>query len=379
MTITDARAPTLLVHIGPHKTGSTSFQAFLVTHANILSRENFENPYRRGTKEAAKLAWALANSSAVALNGEEIKNYWVQCLTSAYARKKNLILSSEVFDSFSIENWLGFANLAEGFDIHIVMVYRDTASWLSSQYQEMLWQSKGEEKMSFAEYIVHARNTYVSVPDIASNVKGLFGTDHVHIVDYNGMLAAGDSLEVAVFCNMFPAWFRITCSSVRRSSRSIAHSNPHRSVLLEQALHLAVKYNHTSISNYHTLMLQLGAHPDKLPAFPRLCLQEEQVRQIWKFTKDIDRRLRSEWGSTVLYNNLTATVQLLAHDFHFPSVSSDTPFKDVILSDKWCDLDVAAFEKSTAMLQWMKGLKVTAPGTLVVPNRTFVRTAGSIS
>jgi hypothetical protein len=150
----DARAarslPLALVHVGPHKMGSTALQTAIATYKDALGKDGFEVPaVQSGRQRLAAAAMSLRCKAGAARVGNatvdrfpcplecgdpEVKDGWrdlQKTLTSARQTRRSIILSAEDLDlpETNIEDLAG--NLHD-FNMTTVVMYRPFNEWMVS-------------------------------------------------------------------------------------------------------------------------------------------------------------------------------------------------------------------------------------------------------
>lgn len=170
----------IILHIGPHKTGSTYIQKTLYQNRNLLLKNNILYPdewiVQYGHHEAAE----LENADAVI---EGIK----EKISSKGVR--NIILSSENFDRWSqndVESFVKNLNI----DLTIVYFYRDPLSKLYSHWQEEV---KFGSSSNYSEYLLEQLldpiNSIVLNPSkTLKNWANVLGEENIEIFDYDELL-----------------------------------------------------------------------------------------------------------------------------------------------------------------------------------------------
>jgi len=252
-----ARRPRAYVHIGPHKTASTSIQYYFCNRrAEHAEAFNLTMPLPEGctATECVKyfaasaiisewikaLACANANSypcpnpnpnpdlnpsslqalqqaeyspqipsAAVELDaGKNIWDRWAQCelggmeggsiarLRQSLAQSQGDVwISSEEFDGVSPWQVRYLADILSGYDVQIIMFYRSKLDHLMTTYVEL---NKGREVMqTLPKFLALDDNVHVGL-----RLRGLveaygdaFGYGNVHVISFEGAMAAGLSVE----------------------------------------------------------------------------------------------------------------------------------------------------------------------------------------
>ena len=153
--------PRAIVHVGPHKVGSTSLQAALQQHRDGFARDNFDllpdrlkSGFFDGPKSGANVANCLSGKPRGATNCTRVLDQLGHFLDHARRAKRGVILSSEEFDRPDVD-MPALATALRGFDTTIVVMHRPYFEWLQSYYSE-LHPSLSLEEFASADRIVGA-------------------------------------------------------------------------------------------------------------------------------------------------------------------------------------------------------------------------------
>ena len=153
--------PRAIVHVGPHKVGSTSLQAALQQHRDEFARDNFdllpdrfESGFFDGPKSGANVANCLSGKPRGATNCTRVLDQLGRFLDHARRAKRGVILSSEEFDRPDMD-MPALATALRGFETTIVVMHRPYFEWLQSYYSE-LHPSMSLEEFASADRIVGA-------------------------------------------------------------------------------------------------------------------------------------------------------------------------------------------------------------------------------
>ena len=175
LTVVALRA---IVHVGPHKVGSTSLQATLEKGREALQRENFllcPNHFPGGNwvgqKGCANVAFCLSGRSPRGINCSLVLRHFVQFLEVARQEGRGVVLSSEEFDHPAMNTSL-LATALNAFDTKIVIFHRPFFEWIQSMYAEfrprltledfaaksLLNAAAGRDRSSLSVYSRYARH-----------------------------------------------------------------------------------------------------------------------------------------------------------------------------------------------------------------------------
>jgi len=146
----DSASGNVILHIGPHKTGSTAIQSALVQdeYRGSLFDDKYIQLFERG--DINKLGFEMKNVLRKCLKGKCMKEVKQQ-IKRAKNHDLNLIISSEQFDYYrpikELKNFFMDFN-----SIQILVVYRRFFEWIVSWYAQCKrtrwgeWSSRGRDK-----------------------------------------------------------------------------------------------------------------------------------------------------------------------------------------------------------------------------------------
>ena len=152
-----ASMPRAIVHVGPHKTGSTSLQTTLVRErATLLAQDNFAtlpDSIPGGnfgkSKAGANVAFCLRDQATTCCNCTRVLHYFEEFLEDARRARRGIILSSEEFDKPRVAEKL--AATLRGFESTIVIVHRPYFDWVRSLYTQ--WRRRLRPPMTLSEFV----------------------------------------------------------------------------------------------------------------------------------------------------------------------------------------------------------------------------------
>ena len=150
-----------IIHVGPHKTGTSAFQVTLLSMRNVLEASDsfsvFDAParvsgldehqvqertnagfrFRMGAKYAANVAFYL--TSLESRNFSHHSKVWTEFkhyLDAASKDQRHVVVSSEAFDYPSVNIPLLKGALSAFMRTRIIIVYRPYVSWLVSKWSQ---------------------------------------------------------------------------------------------------------------------------------------------------------------------------------------------------------------------------------------------------
>jgi hypothetical protein len=183
----------IVLHVGPHKTGSTYLQYRLHRARPALAAQGWEYPdYGIIQFSQQRLYFWLAGNLA---NAGGVTTDTFQALL---AKHSQLILSSEDFIYLSGESLQKLRSLLDGFQIRVILYVRSPVDLWPSHWQELI---RHGWDVTLLEYIAaHAGWTSTFATEImdpfvqAKKFNSVFGTDAVRIFCYDNILEDGGDI-----------------------------------------------------------------------------------------------------------------------------------------------------------------------------------------
>ncbi|MBI1172716.1 hypothetical protein GC209_15070 [bacterium] len=166
---------TLYLHVGVHRTGTTSTQRFLRESFNVLLKKGYLFPFRvkRHDRQIRRL-----------VSGEQSMAEFIQDLQmradSHPLPIHSIVLSDE--DMSLIEDFSLFAPLKEAFDVKVVVALRRQDLWLESWYlQNVKWQWNPQlAHLTFAEFFERRADFFwVDYAKRLAHYEAIFGEGSV--------------------------------------------------------------------------------------------------------------------------------------------------------------------------------------------------------
>ena len=126
----------IIIHIGPHKTGTTAIQTHLLR--NFAARKQNEywypNPGQWGPGHA-ELAWALVGLNSIQQSSEEIISITKTAEDSGVC---GILLSSEEFSRAYPDKIGALASALSDHDVHLIVTLNSVARRAVSEWQELV-------------------------------------------------------------------------------------------------------------------------------------------------------------------------------------------------------------------------------------------------
>jgi hypothetical protein len=191
----------LVLHAGPHKTGSTYLQYRLTKARGALQEQNWEYP-KYGIlqfNQQRVYAW-LAGDTATAGDVDEAS------FKELLANHARLILSSEDFVNLPRSTLLKLKALLKGFEIQIVLYVRTPVDLWPSHWQELIRHGRD---ITLLEYLgaqagwnnimpAGAMNPYAQAIKFAN----VFGKESLRIFCYDNMMREGADIFAHFWSNI---------------------------------------------------------------------------------------------------------------------------------------------------------------------------------
>ena len=202
----------LIIHIGTHKTGTTSIQSFLYKQRNFLQKNGvfYSSLVSSNINAGHHFVCQAINHNQITLKNQTKNSPKVKKLLNQInsSECKVAIISSELFSILCPE--LVKETFAE-FDCHIICILRRQDDFVESMYRELKKSSylSGNEN-DFIEHLAKEQEL-LFFSDGSRNLKGIlpfyydcfldkwkqvFGFDKISVYPYDDPIGNGDSLQV---------------------------------------------------------------------------------------------------------------------------------------------------------------------------------------
>jgi hypothetical protein len=223
---------TLYVHVGLHKTGTSSVQAFFDAHRDHWRGHGLLYPLT-GIVPAYpghhNLAWELAGDRRF----DSRRGTWAALFSELKTFEGNALLSSEDFESSLAypSRWKILKDRAQrsGYDLRLIMFLRDQASYIESLYLQNLVLGCGEcfsndleECLKHGELRKRDWRFHFDYLNLITSLKKVFASDQLMVRDYE---PDGSGNAIDAVCEA------IQVSPSIRSGLAQSHKNPRRGVL----------------------------------------------------------------------------------------------------------------------------------------------------
>jgi len=138
----------VFLHIGRHKTGTSSIQNFFASNQDLIGDYNYLYPKTGFTGVAHhELAYCLSKKITDLSSGSSIVDEIDLCqqlLSEINETQKNIIISSEAIQNTNPEL---FGDLLKNKDVHILIYLRNQQDYLASAYAQKVWATRYTESI----------------------------------------------------------------------------------------------------------------------------------------------------------------------------------------------------------------------------------------
>lgn len=313
--------PKCLLFIGPHKTGTTTLQAFFDQNQGLLEEAGY---HWVNTGDVKPAAGGYSLHYPLAVTYQWPFGYFdahVKALKADIARcrqeKRNIILSAEDFSTVNDEQIGALQQTLEGFEVTVVFVYRAWVTKVLSHYNQYAKEQNIQE-VSFRDWLFQVMaGTKWHVPDRVNDFSGMlrtytaaFGVDRLVVLDYYGMLAQRERADLAVMCGIATPINRKVCDEVRSRVQE-GRYNPSQPILWNQFAALLSEFA------FHYRRVTLSGDGRRLALFnkrgvlrqlvkQKLPLVQSDVLYLKQYSLWVDDYLRATYAANFRYGNRTA-------------------------------------------------------------------------
>jgi hypothetical protein len=191
--------PNYVVHVGPHKTGSSYLQWSFLKYRNELLARGICYPDDWGTINAH--AWLVDRLQAGDVG--QLAADFDRLSRSGY---ETVLLSSEGLSGLNPEQIGRLRDMLGGAEASIVFYCRRWSDILFSTWREMVKQGRVETFPEFlARVMLNPRAPAINFGVVLARFAEVFGVDRLRLVSFNEVLERQDDLFVH-FCRSFLNW-----------------------------------------------------------------------------------------------------------------------------------------------------------------------------
>lgn len=173
---------TVYIHIGQHKTGTSSIQKFLTINREKLYDLGFLYTNLFELTASHHIAWMLGFGGKEITNIEKsaTKDIIYKIIEDCNQKRKNIIISSEHFSSnITIDKLLLLKNLFKDLNIKIICYLRRQDLYAESFYNQLI---KNGNSFDFNSYL---QNATLDWNIFLNNYEQVFGKENMLVFPYN--------------------------------------------------------------------------------------------------------------------------------------------------------------------------------------------------
>ena len=311
-----------MIHVGPHKTGSTHVQSSLLSLDDLIERRTNHKmqPWGLGTnhKMQSFFSFELQNLEVTAFRYlNQLKNF----LHNAHKQHHNVLISSEELCSIPLDGASYLRNMVHNFQAKIVIIFRDSLSRALSNYRQTYPWSSFSDKGPMSDFgtfvqieLESIRNYYSYILDMYARE---FGVESLVIIDYDGAIAAKKDLVYIILCEIC----KILCQDLSQGlspllkrehikmiddnradshiSLSLAGVISEIRVSIQKKKCMIPVFSHDKVT--HFILSMIGKHtlPSKTKNLSTIFHNETLIS---------DDIIRKEYNNQMLYNNRNASI-----------------------------------------------------------------------
>jgi len=247
---------------------------------------------------------------------------------------EGIIISAEALADQPIDNIHKLSHSLSGFNVTIIMYYREWSNQAVSMFNQ---EAKGvgqffQDKNAYFSSWLYSHMNYrvlqkkIDFENTAQNYISVFGENHVVIVDYYGVLAAGRDLAYPILCDIV----RGACSEshVTTETGTVSKTvNPSVSLVPRQMRRafqlfaLSHECTYDDYANGNRLLKHSWGSLERL-------LVTSDISMLAAYGLYLDQRIRDKFGKRMIYANRTANVRAASQMKPVQSVNIDAVFRD---------------------------------------------------
>jgi len=228
---------------------------------------------------------------------------------------RSIVLSTEEFDSLTPEHIPLLRNYLKGFNVTIVMVYRELLSQILSNHFE-----ENRFEHDFVHFSEAFSNYFFKIMDdlprqlrpleILSDYADVFGMDNVRVIDLVGTLTAGKDIAYVALCEIAG----VMCD--RPEVFLLKHGNPSYSLIPSQVFsyknHVHMQkcvFCKDNFAEYAYFVKRFLNHTKSADP-PRVV--ESNLTMLRPYVLQVDTAFRKKFGHMMLYANVSANWRSVA-------------------------------------------------------------------
>lgn len=370
--------PLAILHVGPNKTGTTSFQKAVFDYLKReLEQENYysipwkgemANKEKKNTNLAEAIGYKRHEDFAIRFYAEYSKE-----IDFHRSKKHNIILSSESFSNPSVDYSMLF-NLMKGFEIRVCIVHRSLLNVMLSMYYEKDKKISSFSNWRNVEYFLFEsiKNTMEDRMVAEKNADRLLPfvkRKDLYIFDFYGMIQARERQELAIINTVFSNLSARFQESMRHFFERLKYSNVGGSLSVKDFIYVSAEFGRKFLNRTITNKCEsyIKENFRKLSIdLPYRCISPSNLTSFKYESLRVDSSLREKYGDRIFYGNVSANQQQL----DLIQLPSDEPLKS-----KLCSIDAESIldEKNVkyALATHHKNPNAVIKSILLI-NRIFV-------
>jgi hypothetical protein len=323
--LVDAGRLTVFLHIGPHKTGSTHIQSYLVRHWTELEKDHVCLPLQTQgySKDFSVISREVRANNSRADHFLNMK----KCLEKGM----NVVISSEDLAGLSLDVIRTFKSLiytaATGIDIEVkvILYYREWLNSLYSIYSEVA-KSNHPHTTSFPEYFMVAEwGAGFNYDAALSNYNAVFGEENIVVVDYYGAETAKKDIAYVFVCEILQAMCNQSAllNTVEKNRENTKPNEVylHYLSLFKFYLHAhSVQFCTRDMDNNLMYLAELEKRKVEFPA--TTSTSNGQLKVLRGTAIHRDAKFHAKYRHLILYSNHEANLKKI-EDFKFSEVDTD--------------------------------------------------------
>eukprot|EP01040_Poterioochromonas_malhamensis_P009967 gene9967-10831_t len=333
------------LHIGPHKTATTSIQHYLYHIRDDLMKKGICWPSFTNKREwLVPIPHKSKNELALDLiEKNEVTPSVLHATQKCFHQNSSVILSGEKFcvlnhPQITLLKDAILSVVPSGMEIEfkVIMFYREWLSRFYSFFGEIARtprfvnnSTRLSYMSSFSRYLHHFFDygediTELNTLALANRYKSVFGKESLVIVDYDGMKASGKSVISLFLCDIM----KIDCSHKNDDSTE-NHRRSHMGYLhLAYLVYYDVHAAGFSFCNRDTWTYNFIDYYQNIDL--QVPMVHNHVRFLHQHAKEVDNEFRREYGAGMICSNQSATLQTIEN---FVAVELDEA--EVMSSAHW--------------------------------------------
>jgi hypothetical protein len=370
-----------MIHIGPHKTGSTYIQSSLLALDSVIRmRSNYIQPFSYDlgflhpkiqslfTKELMN----LVKTKNFTTNFEYIQKMKI-FLDKAYQQQHNILISTEDLCAVSSEGVKYLKNLLVDFRfIKIVIIFRDSLSRTLSNYRQLFSKDKFLRKKArqpdFKTYVnslIVTKNLEKYYHTIIERYGDEFGYENIILIDYDGAIQAKkDLLHILLYelndipCDDLIQAIHPMINNINNANSAERHTSLLFSgVISEIRDNIYLKKCNISLNNQgkitRIILSFLGNQ-----TLPSITTKLKNI--YYNDSLQIDDVFRMKYSHQILYNNRNASI--------------DAVEKQILV-----ELDIHKFRNNAHWKKWTQNVILRLKSRSVIACPTTISTNSSIN